>query len=78
MRLISITIKAAFQDLAGYSADAVAEQLVTHLRDGFGADVAFTTDRTEQTNNFPDAAEHWTDAQLDQWQEFARLELETL
>lgn len=76
MKIITITIKAAFQDGFGHGADAVAEQLVSHLRDGFGAEVTYTTKRDERSVPYPDPDESWTDRQLQRWQDQAHDEME--
>ena len=54
MKLMTITIKAAFLDAPSVTADGIADSLIRNLSDGLYAEVAFTTERTERTVDHPD------------------------
>jgi hypothetical protein len=68
MRLITITLQAAFRDWHDVSADAIADRLVEHLQN-LEADVAFTTRRDDRDVEAPEETD--TDEQIQQWQEIA-------
>ena len=78
MKLITISISAAFLDAPNVTADGIADSLIRNLSDGLCAEVAFTTDRTELVLEHPDPD---PDAETDEygpWQETARERLESV
>ncbi len=54
MKIITVEIKLAFEDIDGRTADVVANQLVRYALDGVDAEVCFTTKRETQTVDYPD------------------------
>ena len=76
MKLMTITIKAAFLDAPHVTADAIADSLIRDLSDGLYAEVAYTTERTERVVEHPDPD---PDSEADvygPWQETARERLD--
>ena len=74
MKLVTITIKAAFLDAPNVTADGIADSLIRDLSDGLYAEVAFTTERTEQVLEHPDPDPEADN--YDEWQETARAALD--
>ena len=72
MKLITITIKAAFLDAPNVTADGIADSLIRDLSDGLYAEVAYTTERTERTVDHPDPDPEAETDEYGQWQETAR------
>ena len=76
MKLMTITIKAAFLDAPNVTADGIASSLIRDLSDGLCAEVAYTTERTERVVEHPDPdADSETD-EYEPWQEKAREQLD--
>ena len=76
MKLMTITIKAAFLDAQNETADGIADSLIRHLSDGLYAEVAYTIERTEQHADHPDPDEDSETDEYGPWQEKARVLLE--
>lgn len=78
MTLITFTINLAFEDVAQATADGMRDALVTHAIDGLGAEIAFTSNATEQ--KFPEADVDYNaedaDGRSEQWHAIARERLE--
>ena len=77
MKLMTIKIKAAFLDAPGVTADGIADSLIRYLSDGLCAEVAYTTERTEQDIEHPDPDPDSETDEYGPWQEKARDLLET-
>jgi len=82
MKLITVTVKAAFPDTAGVTLDGVREVLFRGVSDGLEADVAFTEHGRELTITVPDpdydddARDDNEETSADRWQARAREELD--
>ena len=72
MKLVTITIKAAFLDAPNVTADGIADSLIRDLSDGLYAEVAYTTERTERTLDHPDPDPDSEADEYGPWQETAR------
>ena len=78
MKLMTITIQAAFLDAPNVTADGIADSLIRYLSDGLYCEVAYTTERTEHVVKHPDPDPDSERDEYGPWQEEARNAMDEL
>ena len=79
MRLMVVTLQFAFHDIQDATVDAVTDSLVEYASDGLGAEIVFSTTRTQTDINISDPDFDNDDNEVDSfeaWQVEARKRME--